>query len=249
MDKFLTGLFIVLLGVAAVGVAVTVRYRSEIRAVQEHIDSLGSQVVMTDCGPIEYARTGTGYPILSIHGNGGGFDQGVIAGRSLPGGRVPDHRPISVWVPLARRCQPGPPRSSRPMHTPACWMPWGSSRSPYLPPGPGSHPPSSLPCATRSRLSAMVLHSPNAPGKVEVQLPPRPVFPSRTWQRLPVLAGRKSNMISMFVPKELPLTDQMAADVRPSWAKCAALQPSRKWHGFRHLFRQPGNQPLSLRTG
>jgi pimeloyl-ACP methyl ester carboxylesterase len=29
------------------------------------------------CGPIEYADTGTGLPLLMIHGAGGGFDQGL----------------------------------------------------------------------------------------------------------------------------------------------------------------------------
>ncbi len=48
------------------------------RAVKEHIDGLGSRVVETDCGPIEYARTGTGYPVLVVHGNAGGFDQGLL---------------------------------------------------------------------------------------------------------------------------------------------------------------------------
>jgi len=77
MDKFLIGLFIVLLGIAVVGVVMTVSYRGEIRTVQEHIESLGSQVVKTNCGPIEYAQIGEGYPVLVVHGNGGGFDQGL----------------------------------------------------------------------------------------------------------------------------------------------------------------------------
>ena len=79
------------------------------------------------------------------------------------------------------------------------------------------------------RLSAMVLHSPNAPGKVEVQLPPRPVFRA-------VLGSDflywlvKTNMISMFVPKELPLTDQMAADVKQ--AGLSVLPSSRRANGM-----------------
>jgi pimeloyl-ACP methyl ester carboxylesterase len=78
MAKFLIGLIVILLVVAIVGVAVTARYHSDMRAVQEHIDSLGSQVVKTDCGPIEYARIGDGYPVLVVHGNAGGFDQGLM---------------------------------------------------------------------------------------------------------------------------------------------------------------------------
>jgi pimeloyl-ACP methyl ester carboxylesterase len=34
-------------------------------------------VVDTTAGPIEYAERGSGYPLLSIHGAGGGYDQGL----------------------------------------------------------------------------------------------------------------------------------------------------------------------------
>ncbi len=51
------------------------RYHREIRVIKEYIDSLGSKVVETDCGSIEYARIGKGYPVLAVHGNAGGFDQ------------------------------------------------------------------------------------------------------------------------------------------------------------------------------
>lgn len=37
----------------------------------------GSLVTNTNAGPIEYAEKGTGIPLLSIHGAGGGFDQGL----------------------------------------------------------------------------------------------------------------------------------------------------------------------------
>jgi pimeloyl-ACP methyl ester carboxylesterase len=45
-------------------------------AVQERISA--SKVVDTSMGKIEYADVGQGIPILSIHGAGGGFDQGLI---------------------------------------------------------------------------------------------------------------------------------------------------------------------------
>jgi hypothetical protein len=37
----------------------------------------GSLVANTDAGPIEYAQKGAGIPLVSIHGAGGGFDQGL----------------------------------------------------------------------------------------------------------------------------------------------------------------------------
>ena len=42
-----------------------------------------SRVIDTACGPIEYAETGSGIPLLIVHGAGGGFDQGMELGRPL----------------------------------------------------------------------------------------------------------------------------------------------------------------------
>lgn len=78
MAKFLIGSIVILIVIAIIGVAVTMHYHSDMRAIREHINSLGSQVIKTDCGPIEYARIGDGYPLLVVHGNAGGFDQGLM---------------------------------------------------------------------------------------------------------------------------------------------------------------------------
>jgi 2-hydroxy-6-oxonona-2,4-dienedioate hydrolase len=44
----------------------------------------GSSVVATPCGPVEYAERGAGAPVLSLHGTGGGWDQGLFLARGLP---------------------------------------------------------------------------------------------------------------------------------------------------------------------
>lgn len=47
----------------------------------------GSQVIDTEAGPIEYAEKGVGAVVLSIHGAGGGFDQGLaLASESVGSG-------------------------------------------------------------------------------------------------------------------------------------------------------------------
>ncbi len=56
------------------------RYFSEMRSILERIDSSGSRVIESDYGSIEYAKIGNGYPVLAVHGNGGGFDQGFDDG-------------------------------------------------------------------------------------------------------------------------------------------------------------------------
>ncbi|HQR65999.1 MAG TPA: alpha/beta fold hydrolase [Thermoanaerobaculia bacterium] len=73
------GTFFGVLG-AGLSAAVWVRYRRDIRRARERI-TVGSRIVETPCGPIEYGVSGDGPPVLVVHGAGGGFDQGLeIAG-------------------------------------------------------------------------------------------------------------------------------------------------------------------------
>lgn len=47
--------------------------------------SQGSLIANTRVGPIEYAERGKGFPLLSIHGAGGGYDQGLANAVDLIG--------------------------------------------------------------------------------------------------------------------------------------------------------------------
>jgi len=58
------------------------KYRGDIRQARERI-SVGSQIVQTPCGTIEYAIVGDGPPVLVVHGAGGGFDQGLDFTKTL----------------------------------------------------------------------------------------------------------------------------------------------------------------------
>ncbi|MGX7876751.1 alpha/beta fold hydrolase [Mesorhizobium sp. ORM6] len=60
-------------------------YRNELGRLRDAV-SRGSLVANLDIGPIEYADSGTGIPLLSIHGAGGGFDQGLAFAADLVGG-------------------------------------------------------------------------------------------------------------------------------------------------------------------
>jgi pimeloyl-ACP methyl ester carboxylesterase len=57
-------------------------YRRDIGRAYDRI-ATGSQIAQTRCGPIEYAVVGEGPPLLSVHGAGGGFDQGLELADSL----------------------------------------------------------------------------------------------------------------------------------------------------------------------
>jgi len=68
----------IFVGFLVVGLFVLVyaNYQGDIRQARERI-SVGSQVLKTPCGQIEYAVAGNGPPLLVVHGAGGGYDQGL----------------------------------------------------------------------------------------------------------------------------------------------------------------------------
>lgn len=71
----------VVICIAAVFVALTYpRYRREMHAARAHLLA-GSEILKADRGDIEYAIEGEGIPVLSLHGAGGGYDQGLWLGR------------------------------------------------------------------------------------------------------------------------------------------------------------------------
>ena len=51
-------------------------YRHELTGARRAV-SRGRRVTDTDAGPVEYADNGHGFPFLSVHGAGGGYDQGL----------------------------------------------------------------------------------------------------------------------------------------------------------------------------
>ena len=59
-------------------------YRRDMKAKTSEL-AAGSRIALTDAGPIEYGREGSGSPVLVSHGAGGGYDQGLFLGRELFG--------------------------------------------------------------------------------------------------------------------------------------------------------------------
>src|ERR1700753_3940861 len=47
-------------------------------------DPVGGQVIQTRLGPVEYARLGTGFPVVVLHGTPGGIDAADLMARFLP---------------------------------------------------------------------------------------------------------------------------------------------------------------------
>lgn len=68
----------VLVGAGVVFVAQTYpRYHREMRVARERLLA-SSHVIRIPSGLIEYATAGKGYPVLAVHGAGGGYDQGLF---------------------------------------------------------------------------------------------------------------------------------------------------------------------------
>ena len=73
--------------VVAIGAAsalIFLAYKSELSRMRADA-SRGGRIANTTAGPIEYAEKGTGIPLLSIHGAGGGYDQGLANVAELVG--------------------------------------------------------------------------------------------------------------------------------------------------------------------
>ncbi len=77
-------LLIASFAVAAGGALAFSSYNGEINLARATVSN-GSRIESTPAGPIEFAETGAGVPLLSIHGSGGGYDQGLDIAAELIG--------------------------------------------------------------------------------------------------------------------------------------------------------------------
>ena len=88
-------------GLAVLAVAtswIAWRFDSDINAANAPA-VLGSVLIDTRCGPIEYQETGTGIPLLMVHGSGGGHDQGIAFAGQIKGAKfVGFEQGGHVWV-------------------------------------------------------------------------------------------------------------------------------------------------------
>ncbi|MWD25980.1 alpha/beta fold hydrolase [Aquicoccus sp. SCR17] len=71
------------LGILIFGAVVAVLFRADMRSAHAALARYETIEVPTSAGPVQTVDTGTGPPILSIHGTGGGFDQGLMLAEGL----------------------------------------------------------------------------------------------------------------------------------------------------------------------
>lgn len=81
MKKILRYSLLSIIAVIALSFVITYPfYSSQIKQSKERINTQ-SKLLETNFGTLEYSVSGTGKPVLLIHGAGGGFDQGLWLGR------------------------------------------------------------------------------------------------------------------------------------------------------------------------
>jgi pimeloyl-ACP methyl ester carboxylesterase len=214
VEKSLVGLLVSLALIGAV--AGTARFRREIQTARAHLTSLDSQIVETNCGPIEYARSGEGYPVLVVHGIAGGFDQGLgLAQSYLDQGFqvIAPSRFGYLRSPLPANATPAQQADAF-----ACLLDaLGLQQVAVF--GSSAGVTASLQFALRhpDRVSALVLHSPNAPGEVELVLPPKPVYAAllrSDYAFWALTTYFRSGMQSLVgVPQEYVLTPEYEAEI------------------------------------
>lgn len=195
-----------LIGAAAVAAGrLRHRYRADLALACERIASFGSQVAQTACGPIEYATTGDGIPVLELHGIFGGFDQGLVVARPILGDGfriIAPSRFGYLRTPLPAAASP---TSQADAHV--CLLDHLSiHRAAVIAHSAGS--PSAILLALRhaERVAALVLIGPAAPGRGPIA-PPKPVMRAlfRTDALLWFLATFFPSSLPIGVPKDLQL--------------------------------------------
>lgn len=168
--------FIVLVVFVLVGIAaVMARYFREIGAARKRVEVMGSQVIDTPCGPIEYARKGQGYPLLSVHGAIGGFDQGLVLAQNF---NLPKFEIISVSR-FGHLRSPIPENANLDMQADAYAFLLDALNIPQAAVfAISSGATSAIRFIPRhsERVAALVLLCPEAPGEIQMALPPRFVF-------------------------------------------------------------------------
>lgn len=211
-------LIVGILAVAVVVLAVLLctRFRRDIRVAQERLQSGGSQVIETDCGPIEYATLGEGYPVLVVHGIFGGFDQGLVVARGNIGEEFRSIVPSRfgyLRTPLPDGASPAQQADAYKCLLDALGIQHAVTF------GTSAGGTSAIQFALRhpDRCSALVLLCSNAPGETEAALPPEPlakvIFKSDFIFWLLTTYFGSSMRSTMGVPEGFELTPEYEADV------------------------------------
>jgi CubicO group peptidase (beta-lactamase class C family) len=205
-------LLIFLGGILVIGMVVVASgYRRAIQAARERLEGLGSQVIETRCGPIEYARVGEGTPLLVVHGALGGFDQGLWLARGFD---LTNYQVVSVSrFGYLRSPVPANADLNQQADAFACLLDALEIRqAAVFAVSAGSTSAIRFAARHPERVSALVLLVPDAPGEVQMVMPPRFVFDTLlrsdfVYWALVTWFGRWVTTVTGMAPKGYDLTD------------------------------------------
>jgi pimeloyl-ACP methyl ester carboxylesterase len=234
MANFETYLFFILAIILLIGVvAIASRYLREINKARQKINNLGSQVIETACGPIEYALVGEGYPVLVVHGAMGGFDAGLMLAKPVmdAGFQI-----ISVSrFGYLRSPLPANANLNLQADAYACLLDTlGIQQVAVLTASGGANSSIRFAAAYPERTSALIMISPAAPGKVKVASPPRALFDHLLrsdliyWAFITYLRPVMQSVIG--VPKGFVLTPELEGEVKDILA--STMPASERIDGF-----------------
>jgi len=217
-------------GIAAVALAVLTfgHFHADIRAARERLQHRGSRVIETDCGPIEYAILGEGYPVLVVHGIFGGFDQGLLLAR----GQLREGFRAIVPSRFGYLRTPLPADASPAMQADAyaCLLDaLGVERAAVLATSAGGTSAIQFALRHPDRCAALVLVSANAPGETKAALPPKllakVLFRSDFTFWLLTTCFRSSMRSMMGVPQGFRLTPQDEAEIAETMKTILPVNP------------------------
>jgi len=212
-------------------ILVAARYRAGIQSARQGLDAIDSQIVQTACGEIEYTTHGSGTPILVVHGIFGGHDQGLVLAKGQIGADFQSIIPSRFGYLGSPMPEDASPASQADAF--ACLLDeLGIEKAAIL--GTSAGGTSAIQFALRhpDRCTGLILVSSNAPGEVEVGLPPRPVakvlFRSDFAFWLMTTKFTSSMHGIMGVPAEYEMTPQEEVEMDNVMATLLPVRPRAK---------------------
>jgi len=173
VSTFRVILIVLVLAILILAITVFSRYRRDMELSRTRLENIESKVLNTNSGNIEYATHGSGYPVLVVHGIFGGHDQGLILAKGQIGEQYLSIVPSRFGYlrsPLPQQATPG-------LQTDAfadLLDEMGFEQAAVMATSAGGTAAIQFALRYPDRCSALVLVSSNAPGEVEVGLPPKP---------------------------------------------------------------------------